>query len=312
MFFQQSERVNAICNEIVRAVLDKFGSRGLEADKFSLTLLVHPTDGGTPFEEGATPLSGFSYRGDVQFYPCSVIKVFYLAAIQAAFEAGTISETPELDRAMHDMIKWSSNTATNYIIDVLTGTTGDTDLPPDEMRGWMTARNKINDYFRSLGLPEFEGINVSQKLMDDDRYGREKTFVQVGGNNHNRLTTDAVASMLARIMEGAMVSRARSKIMVDYLHRRRDAEFIQTPGAQVLNYLGADLPAGAVIWSKAGWTGWTRDPLASYRRHDALHTRLPDGQRFTLAVFTQGQKISTDFALLPFIGSQTANLIMHA
>ena len=177
------------------------------------------------------------------------------------------------------------------------------------MRAWMAARNAVNAYFQSLGLPELEGINVSQKLMDDDRYGREKAFVQLGGNNHNRLTTHAAASMLARIMESAMVSPERSQIMANFLHRTRDAAFIETPGAQVLGYLGADLPAGAEIWSKAGWTGWTRDPLASYRRHDAIHVALPNGQRFTLAVFTQGREISADLTLLPFIGKRVAELV---
>jgi beta-lactamase class A len=309
MFFERSARIDAVGADIVHAALETFGKRGLSPGGFSLTLVLHPAAGKRIFGEGAEPLCGYSYRGDVFFYPCSVIKIFYMAATQAALAEGRIAETAELDRATRDMITWSSNTATNYIIDILTGTTGDTDLPADEMRRWVAARNKVNAYFESLGLPEFEGINVSQKLMDDDRYGREKAFVRLGGNNHNRLTTHAAASMLARIIEGAMVSPERSRIMADYLRRRRDEAFIQTPGAQVLGYLGADLPAGAQIWSKAGWTGWTRDPLASHRRHDAIHAVLPDGQRFTLVVFTQGREISADLSVLPSIGKNAAELL---
>jgi hypothetical protein len=110
-------------------------------------------------------------------------------------------------------------------------------------------------------------------------------------------------------MEAAMISPERSRIMANYLHRTRDASFIETPGAQVLGYLGADLPAGTEIWSKAGWTSWTRDPLASYRRHDLIHVALPSGQRFTLAVFTEGREISADLTFLPFIGRRVANLL---
>ncbi|MDQ0391117.1 serine hydrolase [Labrys monachus] len=308
MFFRKSAPIDAIGEEIVRATLERFGEHGLDADRFALTMLLHPA-AGRAFGEGATLPEGYSYRGGEPFYPCSVVKMFYLVAAQAAFEAGRVAETAELDRAMHDMIKWSSNTATNYIIDVLTGTTGDTDLDPAEMPAWIEARNSINAYFQGFGLPEFAGINVSQKLMDDDRYGREKTFVRLGGNNHNRLTTDAAASMMARIMDGSMVSPQRSQAMADYLYRPRDKAFVQTSGAQVLNYMGADLPEGAEFWSKAGWTGWTRDPLASYRRHDAIHVALPTGRRFTLVAFTQGERISADPKIMPFIGRKAAELV---
>ncbi len=302
MFFQTSKRTAAIGHQLVRDALQELGPRGLAENDFSLTLLVHDRSG-----EGLP--EGFAHRGDVMFYPCSIIKIFYLAAAQAALDAGQIEGTPELDRAMHDMIKWSSNTATNYIIDLITGTTGDTDLDAETMRIWRERRYGINTYFESLGLPELVGINVSQKLMDDDRYGREKAFVQFGGNNHNRLTSSAAASMLARIMTGKMVSPARSKVMADLLQRPRTPEFLQTPSAQVLNYLGQAMPEDASIWSKAGWTGWTRDPQASYRRHDVIHVDSPGAAPFTLAVFTQGQRISADMGMLPYIGARTAALL---
>jgi beta-lactamase class A len=309
MYFRQSTPTNAIGDEIVRSMLDRYSPRGLAADKFALTLLLHDNNGDHIFGAGATPPLSYSYRGDVFFYPCSVIKVFYLVAAQDALEKGRIVETPELWRAMHDMIKWSSNTATNYIIDILTGTTGDTDLAPEAFASWAAARGTINAYFQSLGLPEFEGINVCQKLMDDDRYGREKMFVQLGGNNHNRLTTNAAASMMARIMDGAMISPERSRIMTDFLYRPHDAAFVETPTAQVLNYMGDGVPSDAELWSKAGSTAWTGDPLASYRRHDAIHVALPGGRRFTFVVFTEGKEISADMTLMPFVGKRAAELV---
>lgn len=295
-------QLNAIGDTLVSETLEQFGPRGLAPDAFGLTLLLHSND-----TAGATV--GTSYRGDIPFYPCSVIKIFYLIAAQDALEKGQIAYTPELDRAMHDMIKWSSNTATNYIIDLVTGTTGDTELPADQMEQWIKARGSINTYFKGLGINALNNINVSQKLMDDDRYGREKEYVQLNGNNHNRLTTNAVAAVFSRIMMNEMISPARSKIMADYLHRDRNENFVRTPGAQVINYLGEGIPIHSEIWSKAGWTGWTRDPLASYRRHDSIHVKLQNGTRFTLIVFTKGRQISTDFSLLPFIGNRTSILI---
>ena len=38
-------------------------------------------------------------------------------------QSGKLQETPELDRAIHDMIISSSNDATQLVVDMLTGTT---------------------------------------------------------------------------------------------------------------------------------------------------------------------------------------------
>jgi len=305
MLHDRTPALNQVGAALVGWISRTFADVGPE--DFALTLLVQPeADRGAP---GLAHSQSFSHRGDVQFYPCSVVKVFILAALHAAYEAGRLQRTTELDRAAHDMIRWSSNTATNYIIDLLSGTTGDTELAPGERERFAAARDGVNRTFAAFGWPEMAGINLSQKLMDDDRYGREKQFVQHGGNNHNRLTTDAAASLLSRIMAGTMISTTHDAEMAALLARPRTRDFVETPGAQVLNYLGAGLPEDAPIWSKAGWTQWTRDPLASYRRHDVLHTVLPIGTRLTLAVFTQGKRCAMDMALLPRIGEEAWRLI---
>src|SRR6516162_3469230 len=94
MFFRQSTPINAIGDEIVRSMLGRFSSRGLAADRFALTLLVHDDNGGRIFGEEATPAIGYSFRGNEFFYPCSVIKIFYLVAAQDALEKRRIVETP--------------------------------------------------------------------------------------------------------------------------------------------------------------------------------------------------------------------------
>lgn len=43
-------------------------------------------------------------------------------------------------------------------------------------------------------------------------------------------------------------------------------------------FIGAVLPAGAKLWSKAGWTSQTR--------HDAAYIELPNGAKFVLVIFT--------------------------
>ena len=307
-FFDVTCESEAIGAELVRFALERFGPEGLEADRFALTIL--PFARPLAPETAADRPAGFAYRGDAPFYPCSVVKVFYLAAAQARLEEGALAAHDELDRAMCDMIRWSSNTATNYIIDLVTGTTGDTLLDEAEMRGWVERRQWVNRYFHGLGWPEAAGINVCQKLMDDDRYGREKTFVRMGGNNHNRLTTDAAARIFYAIFAGRLVSLERSRIMAGMLERPlADREFLANPASQIRGYFGAGLPDGARLWSKAGLTGWTGDADASYRRHDAAYIEFAGGRALILAASTQARAMSESETVLPAIARKAVELV---
>lgn len=307
MFYEITAQSRSLGEKLVAWSLDRFGKEGLAAERFALTLLPfnRPLTAQTPPMRPA----GFSYHGDQPFYPCSVVKAFYLAAVEARLEEGAVQPHDELDRAMRDMILWSSNTATNYIIDLVTGTTGDTLLGEAEMRDWVERRQWVNRYLQSLGWPELKPINVCQKLMDDDRYGREKIFVRLGGNNHNRLTSDAAARLFYAIFSGQLVSPARSRHMAELLHRSLAPDFVNRPAAQVQGYFGAGLPAGAKLWSKAGWTGWTGDVDASYRRHDAAYVELPSGRSFILTAFTQGKEMSESTEVLPGIAAQLCTLL---
>jgi len=71
--------------------------------------------------EGALPSGG--YRADVPYYPASVVKLCFLAYYEAQKEAGRIRDAPELERDVKDMITVSSNDATGFVVDSLTGTT---------------------------------------------------------------------------------------------------------------------------------------------------------------------------------------------
>jgi len=293
-------------DELVAWALDRFGGCGLKEENLAITLL--------PFAARLTPacagqnVQGYGHNGGRSFYPCSVVKLFYLAAAEARLEEGTVQMHGELERAMRDMILWSSNTGTNYIVDLVTGTTGDTLLDDAEMRDWIDKRLWVNRYFRSLGWAEFENLNVCQKLMDDQRYGRESIFVQWGGNNHNRLTTDATTRLLYAILTGSIVTPTRSRHMRDLLERPTDPAFACHPQAQIEGYLGAGLPDGARLWSKCGRTLWTGDENASYRRHDAAYVELPSGKSFILAVFTEGKEVSENAEILPAIAEKVCSL----
>ncbi|HYN24255.1 MAG TPA: hypothetical protein VES69_04360, partial [Pyrinomonadaceae bacterium] len=148
--------LQALVDEAARATLEKFADKNLKEDQLSITLIN--------LRDLQRPVTA-SYRGNERIYPASVVKLFYLAAAHRWLEEKKIADTPELRRSLKDMIVDSSNEATQYIVDVVTHTTGGYELPPKEMEKWQHQRNAVNRYFTSLG---YTNINVNQKTFCED------------------------------------------------------------------------------------------------------------------------------------------------
>ncbi len=299
-FFTESPDLKRIGALIEAHASSIYAARKIPFSQFAYVLTrPAPERGGKP--EGA------ALRPDWRAYPCSLVKVFHLVAAQLRLEDGQLSAHGELDRAMRDMILWSSNSATNYIIDLLTGTTGDTLLNDAEMSAWCERREEINRIFAGLGWPELAGINLNQKLMDDLRYGREKIALDRSAAGHNCLTPVAMARLMHEIFsESALLTPARRAVIRDHLARDANAPDRGRGAYQLVGYLGGTLPEGTRIWSKAGRTRWLGDERAAFRRHDTLRAILPAGQEFLLTVFTQGEPIAEDDGFLPAIGALVA------
>jgi len=243
----------------------------------------------------------------VPFYPASVAKLFWLVALEAWLEAGRLQESDMLDRARRDMIGWSSNEATNYLIDLITGTTSGPELDDLPFSAWTQRRYLAQRYFKSYQWPELIDLNLCQKFFDDCRYGREYEFAGADGWNLNRLTTDAAARLLIAIVGGVAVTPVRAGRMAELCRRSLDpADRAADPGNQVDGFLGAGLPDGSKLWSKCGLTLWTHHEASAWRRHDAAHVELPGGAAFTLVVFTQGRAQAENVELLPAIARAAA------
>jgi hypothetical protein len=302
-FFTDSSDLQRIGALIEAHAAPIYAARNIPFTQFAYVLTQ-------PGQEGAAKPKGAALRQDWRAYPCSLVKVFHLVAAQLRLEDGRLSAHGELDRAMRDMILWSSNSATNYIIDLLTGTTGDTLLSDAEMSVWCERREEINRIFAGLGWPELAGINLNQKLMDDLRYGREKVALDRSAAGHNCLTPIAMARLMHEIFsDSALLPPARRAVIRDYLARDANDPDRGRGAYQLLGYLGDALPEGTRIWSKAGRTRWLGDDRASFRRHDMLRAILPDGQEFQLTVFTQGEAIAEDDTFLPGIGALVATAV---
>ena len=168
-------------------------------------------------------------------YPASVIKLFYLAATHRWMEDGRLTDTPEVRRAMKDMIVDSSNDATHYLIDLMTGTTSGPELPEADIRAWFEKRNAVTRYFTSLG---YTGVYAHKKPWGDGPYGRESQATRLFEPKRNMLTTDDTARLLLEFVEGKCVTPARSREMLELMRRdpaggrRTRLDFVQGTGQQ--------------------------------------------------------------------------------
>jgi len=256
-----------LVNDAARTALTKFADQKLTQEQLSITLI--------DLRDPQHPVTA-SFRGNERVYPASVVKLFYLGAVHRWLEDKKIQETDELKRAVRDMIVDSSNEATQYVVDVLTQTTGGFELPPKEMEEWQNKRNAVNRYYASLG---YTNINTNQKTFCEDAYGRERVSRGPKGENRNKLTTDAVARLLSEIATGKAVNAARSVQMMELLKRDYTGTSKDNDD-QGHGFTGIALQGitGVKLWSKAGWTSTTR--------HDAAYIELPNGAKFVLVTFT--------------------------
>lgn len=217
--------------------------------------------------------------GDRRIYPASVVKMFYMAALERKLQDRQITSSPELERGLKDMIVVSSNEATQYILDVITDTSSGSELPEKEFEKWQYKRNRVNRFYSSLG---YQNINVNQKTFCEDAYGVEQQTRKYKGENRNMLTTNATARLLAEIVTGRIADAEHTKRMMDLMKRDPFAESAD-PDSQDRGFSGKLLldrkMTGTKLWSKAGWT--------SKARHDAAYIETPDGLKFVIVIFTE-------------------------
>lgn len=276
----QQTSLQDLVNRAAKTTLERFADKKLREDELSITLIN--------LRDPKRPATA-SFRGNERVYPASVVKLFYVVAAQRWLEDEKIRQTPELTRALRDMIVDSSNEATQYVVDVLTQTTSGYELPPKEMEEWQYKRNAINRYFAGLG---YTNINVNQKTFCEDAYGRESVSRGPKGENRNKLTTDATARLMMEIVNGKLVNRARTALIMDllkrdYMDQNRDNDD-QGRGFTGMALQGRE---GFRLFSKAGWTSTTR--------HDVAYIETPDGAKFVLATFTSGH--SNEREIIPTV-----------
>jgi len=301
-FFHKDEQLETLGTRILEAAKAEF--TGLTADRIALTWIVYDppvrvNTGGalSPEEFWKYQPRGFGNRASERVYPASIVKLFYLVAIWEWAEKGMIKTSPELERAVRDMIVDSSNDATSLVVDVLTGTTSGPELTSGPFETWKQQRNIVNRYFQSLNWRDLQDININQKTWCDGPYGRDRAFLGELMENRNMLTTNAAAILLHSIIGGVAVSAKASQEMMGLIKRSLEpVELEAEPENQVTGFLGSGLPLEATLWSKAG--------LTSQVRHDVAYIEIPNLRPYLLVVFTEGKENSKNEEILPFISRQ--------
>lgn len=285
LVIENSPELQTLLKNVVGEMVNTFASKGFKMDEIAATLIdIHDPE----------QLKIAEVRGNQRIYPASVVKMFYLAALERQLEDGKVRMTPELARGLRDMIVDSSNEATQYILDVVTGTSSGAELAPRLFQAWQSKRNRVNRFFASMG---YSNINVNQKTFCEDAYGIEQQSRNYKGENRNMLTTSATARLLAEIVLGRIATSDRTRQMMDLLKRDPFAE-TKDQDDQAHGFTGKALVdkkmTDAKLWSKAGWTSKTR--------HDAAYIETGDGLKFVIVIFTENH--ATEREPIPMIAGK--------
>lgn len=265
MFFSEAPQYDLLLREAVAEVRQSGVQKDLRDDQVALTLIQI---------DGTAVLARGAFRGDEGFLTASVVKLFWLAFAGHQLEQRRVRMSEEFQRAARDMIVDSSNDATGYIVNATTGALPGPELPDADFAAWLTRRNAANRWLQSLG---YEGINVLHRTYNEGSYGVERQAMGKDLEFRNRLTTNTTARMMVEVMQDKLGEGKTHVWMRSLLQRSIPADDPKADG-QSRGYIGAALPSGSKLWSKAGWT--------SINRHDVAAFDLPDGRRFVLAIFT--------------------------
>jgi beta-lactamase class A len=230
------------------------------------------------------------YHGDASFYPASLVKLFFMVEV---YHQGKL--TPEIERALREMIQVSDNDAAAFLVDILTDTCSGSELEGKAFADFLDRRRKLNRSFAALGYD----ISAMMKPWSFGPFGRDMQLLGENKANRNRASANSFASLLLWIVRRHAISAPASDAMMSLLERPLSPP--RPTENQVKEFLGESLPPGAKLWSKEGDT--------SEVRHDAVYVELPSGKKLVVVIITRGA--ADDKTLLPGIGKRLLEELEH-
>jgi beta-lactamase class A len=227
------------------------------------------------------------HHGHTPIYPASVIKFVYLMAAYAWQEQGTLQIDAALDELLTEMIRVSSNQATQGVVARLTNTGPGPELAPDAYAVFRQRRLSVNAWLRSLGIDDLHCANPTYD-GGGDLVGRDAQFLRdhtVAGAlpsrgdqfaNRNAMTAVGTAELLALLATDRALSPADSQIVRQRM--RRDPTEQHHLAARIAG--GAARLPGLEVYAKSGTWGPIYADAGIVRQQSS-------GRQFIVAVFTQ-------------------------
>ena len=243
------------------------------------------------YEESSEKGYGYGINNRKKIYPASIVKLVYSLAIYKWIENKTIFRDIQVDEAIQEMLQNSSNDATSFIVDLLTGTTSGPSLEKEIFNRWKYQRTIINDWLKTLNWEELQDFNCCQKTWEDSPYGREKDFYGTSNENRNAMTTDGTARIMEEIMQNISNNEKNINLKNCLLREINEQSQDKNANNQINGFLGEGLPQKIPFWSKAG--------LMSEARHDAAWWINKNQSKTLLVVFTEGKEFANDNDFLP-------------
>ena len=234
---------------------------------------------------------GYGINNRKKIYPASIVKLVYSLAIYKWIENKTIFRDIQVDEAIQEMLQNSSNDATSFIVDLLTGTTSGPSLEKEIFNRWKYQRTIINDWLKTLKWEELKDFNCCQKTWEDSPYGREKDFYGTSNKNRNAMTTDGTARIMEEIMQNISFNEKNINLKNCLFREIKEQSQDKDANNQINGFLGEGLPQKIPFWSKAG--------LMSEARHDAAWWINKNQSKTLLVVFTEGKEFANDNNFLP-------------
>jgi len=243
------------------------------------------------YERSSKKGHGYGINNRKKIYPASMVKLVYALAIYYWIENKTILRDIQVDEAIQEMLQNSSNDATSFIVDLLTGTTSGPSLDEEIFSSWKYQRSIINDWLKTLDWEELRDLNCCQKTWEDRPYGREKDFYGASNKNRNAMTTDGTARIMEEIMQNINFNEENINLRNCLLREINEKSQDKDANNQINGFLGEGLPNKISLWSKAG--------LMSEARHDAAWWVNENQSQTLLVVFTEGKEFANDNHFLP-------------
>ena len=168
-FYYSSKEMGLALNDILGRVCSY--NKDFSREDISITWINYKSENKSVFKGFGTGINNKK-----MVYPASIVKLVYGLAAYYWIKKGSLLLSDEIIDAVRKMLSFSSNNATSFLIDLLTGTTSGPCIEGEIWENWKFQRSIINDWIHDLNWEELVGINCCQKTWDDGPFGREKEF----------------------------------------------------------------------------------------------------------------------------------------